>query len=315
MIDSGYLAKGLSAMARAHQVSAMAGHLGAAVVAGCFIAEQHPDLDDAVCEGIEGEMAQIIGGGSVFSPREGAKLSAPEMFEPFAAETPDESRINGIAEALEGNIDQTRQSGHNVIFASIAIRALRGHPELAIPAVVEGIRTLVACFDGGSPGSGYYGKEKGRIAGQNVPLPDDDALPPFADLVTMANTVVDDLIQHAAKNRSGFGGLWHVINHAAGLAELARYGYPELAAKGLAAHRQHVRLWRTLPDAAAEFGPETPTDHDPLTAAFWQSGQIRRERAHLTHRIKTMYGFDALISLVEDKTKRSRGRDRLRYLM
>ena len=315
MIDSGYLAKGLNAMARAHLVSPMSGHLGAAVVAGSFISEQHPDLDDAVCGGIEGELERIVQGGSVFGPREGATLSAPEMFEPFATESPDGSRIDGIAEALAGNIDQTRQSGHNVIFASIAIRALRSHPELAIPAVIDGIRALVASFDGGSPGSGYYGKEKGRIAGQNVPLPDDDALPPFPDLATMANTVIDDLIQHAAKNRSGFGGLWHVINHAAGLAELARYGYPELAAMGLAAQRQHVRLWRTVPDAAGELGPETPTEHDPLTAAFWQSDQIRRERAHLTHRIKTMYGFDALVSLVEDEGKRSRGRDRLRYLM
>ena len=37
MIDSGYLAKGLNAMARAHLVSPMSGHLGAAVVAGSFV--------------------------------------------------------------------------------------------------------------------------------------------------------------------------------------------------------------------------------------------------------------------------------------
>jgi hypothetical protein len=48
MIDFDYLPKGLQAMARAHRVSTMSGHLGAAVVAGYFIGEQHPDLDDKV---------------------------------------------------------------------------------------------------------------------------------------------------------------------------------------------------------------------------------------------------------------------------
>ena len=33
-----------------------------------------------------------------------------------------------LAEVLSHNLDQPRESGHNVIFASIAIRALKGHP-------------------------------------------------------------------------------------------------------------------------------------------------------------------------------------------
>ena len=56
MIDFDYLPRGLYAMARAHRVSAMSGHLGAAVVAGYFIGEQHPDLDEKVYTGIEAEL-------------------------------------------------------------------------------------------------------------------------------------------------------------------------------------------------------------------------------------------------------------------
>ena len=41
MIGYEYLSKGLYAMARAYQVNAMSGHLGAAVLAGYFIADQH----------------------------------------------------------------------------------------------------------------------------------------------------------------------------------------------------------------------------------------------------------------------------------
>ncbi len=315
MVNFDYLAKGLCAMSRAHHVNTMAGHLGAAVVAGYFIAEQHPDLDARVYQGIEAELDRIIRGESVFSPSKNAAISVAEMFEPFAKEQPKENLIDGIADALADNIDQTRQSGHNAIFASIAIRALKDHPELATPSVIEGIRKLTVGFNGATPGSGYYGKQKGRIDGRKVPLPKDDAFPPYADLQAMASAVLDELIQHALERRQGFGGLVHLINHAAALAELARYGYRELATRGLAAHHQHMLLWKTLPNVTDELGPLTPTEHDPRTAAFWQSGNIRRDSARLDHRIKTLYGFDALVELVEDKARRKQGNLKLRYFM
>ena len=48
MVDFDYLYKGLCAMARAHRANTMAGHLGAAVVAGYFFGEEHHDLDKRV---------------------------------------------------------------------------------------------------------------------------------------------------------------------------------------------------------------------------------------------------------------------------
>jgi len=315
MIDVDYLPKGLNAMARAHQVNTMSGHLGAAVVAGHFIGEQHPDLEEKVCDGIEAELERIIRGESVFSPKKGAALSAPAMFEPFARERPEGRLTDGIAEALSRNIDRARESGHNVIFAALAIRALKDHPDMATPSITDGIRKLIAGFDNALPGSGYYGKEKGRIKGREVILPSGDGIAPFTDLTTMANTVVDDLIAHAAQRREGFGGPWHVINHAAALAELARYGYRELAVKGLPAFREHFRLFRTVPDVSEEKGAETPTADAPLTPSFWRPDRIRRERAHLTHRIKTIYGFGALAELVTDEDKVNQAADKLRYLM
>jgi hypothetical protein len=315
MVDFDYLPRGVYAMARAHRVSTMSGHLGAAVVAGYFLGEQHPELDERVYQGIEAELDRIMRGESVFSPKQDAALNAAAMFEPFPKERPKEELIDGIAVALSRNIHRARESGHNVIFASIAIRALKDHPDLATPSIVDGIRKLIAGFDNASPGSGYYGKEKGRINGRNITLPKDDGIAPFPDLQTMANTVVDDLIQHAAQRREGFGGPWHVINHAAALAELARYGYRELAIKGLPAFHEHYRLFHTVPDISAEQGAETPTEDAPLTPSFWSPEKIRRERARLTHRIKTLYGFDELAGLIESKTRRDQGADKLRYLM
>lgn len=302
-------------MARAHRVSAMSGHLGAAVVAGYFIGEQHPDLDEKVYTGIEAELERIIRGESVFSPKKDAALNAPAMFEPFAKEQPQENLIDGIADALWRNINRTRESGHNVIFASIAIRALKDHPDLATPSITDGVRKLIARFDNASPGSGYYGKARGRIDGRKITLPNNDGIPPFPDLQTMANAVVDDLIQHVAQRREGFGGPWHVINHAAALAELSRHGYRELALKGLPAFQEHFRLFKTVPDVSEELGAETPTADAPLTPDFWSPEKLRRERAHLTHRIKTIYGFNALAELVANESRRNQADEKLRYLM
>ena len=82
MLHLDYLAKGLNAMSRAHRVNTMAGHLGAAVVAGYFIGEQHPNLDDKVYAGIEAELDRIIHGESVFSPTKDAPIAVAEMFKP-----------------------------------------------------------------------------------------------------------------------------------------------------------------------------------------------------------------------------------------
>ena len=82
----------------------------------------------------------------------------------------------------------------------------------------------------------------------------------------MAEVVIDELIRSASLRRQGFGGLFHIINHAAGLVELSRCGYSALARKGWPAHRHHVRLWRSLPDVAEELGALEPAEHDPRNA-------------------------------------------------
>jgi hypothetical protein len=316
MVRFDYLIKGLNAMSRAHRVNTMAGHLGAALVAGYFISEQHPKLDDKVYAGIEGELDRIIRGESVFSPRKDSSITVDDMFKPHTEEEAKTELVDNIAEALARNIDELHESGHNVIFASIAIRAFKDHPDLATSAVVNGIYRLITDFNGTKPGSGYYGKQRGRIDGRAIPLSKDNTFPPYAGLSAMAEVVIEELIQTAGERRDGFGGMWHVINHAAALAELAAYGYPELATKGLPAHHQHMRLFRTLPNVSDEFGDETPTKYDPHTLEFWGAQQkIRRDRAHLTHRIKTLYGFDALIPLVADENKRKQANEKFMYLM
>ncbi len=319
LIDEAYLVKGLSALARAHRMSAMAGHLGASLVAGYFIGKQRPDLDPEVGKGIAGDLDQVMAGDSVFGSNmtRNAKITDSELFEAFPKEKPNESLIDGIAEALAKNLGTPRESGHNVIFASLAIRALKERPELATPSIIGGIRKLMALFDHAHPGSGYYGKEKGRIKGNQITLPDgDDGTPPYSDVEGMVNAVLDEIIHQDPQNhRVGYGGLIHVNNHAAAITDLAKSGYPELLPAAIASHHQHLRLWRNLPNVTDEMGPEPFSAVSPYNAAYWTSNEVPYDRALLTHRVKTMYGFDELVDAIDDDAKEKQAYDKLRYLM
>jgi hypothetical protein len=50
-------------------------------------------------------------------------------------------------------------------------------------------------------------------------------------------------------------------------------------------------------------------------AAYWTSGNIPYDRALLTHRVKTMFGFDELAAAVDEEAKEKAAYDKLRYVM
>ena len=314
-VDYQYLCKGIYALSRAHRANTMAGHLGAAVAAGYFIGEQRPDLDPFIFTNIETELDRIIEGQSVFSPQPDAAITVAELFESIPTDEAREDLIDTIPQALAKNIGEAHESGHNVIFASIALRAFKDHPELAAPSIINGICQLITAFDGSSPGSGYYGAERGRINGNLIDLPEDQDFPPYSDLRSMVRMVLNELLLSAPEKRQGYGGLVHIINHAAALCELAAYGYPQLAVEGLKGHHQHVRLWKTLPNVADETEPEAPVENDLWSPEYWRPGNLRPGAARLTHRIKTFYGFYTLLDFLDDPSGARQSEDMLRYLM
>lgn len=316
VIDFSYLGKGICGLANAHKASALAGHLGAAVAAGYFFGEDQADLDNDVYRGVEKELDRITHGEeSLWFNSKKAGITSEQLFEPLPEEKPQPELISTIGEALSKNIDQTRESGHNVIFASIALRALHDHTNLATPTAVQGIRKLIEGFNHSHPGRGYFGKEQGWLTGDKVSLPAAEALPVYANTNVMAETVIDELIATAAIRRQGFGGLWHIINHAAALMELSRFGFKDLAQRGLAAHHHHLRLWRSLPDVANEMGAVQRAAQNPCQPEYWKSGMLKRDEARLTHRIKTMYGFYVVLRQIDNQQKRMAAEKSLLYLM
>jgi|TARA_B110000881_G_scaffold85617_1_gene75059 hypothetical protein len=294
----------------------MAGHLGAAVVAGYFFGENHPDLEDEVVAAIQADLVSITGGGETiwFNPQK-AGVTARELFKPFPEKTSEQASVDKIAEALKGSLGILRQSGHNVIFSSIAIRALKDHPEYATRDIVGGITELISSFKNQHPGRGYYGREKGWVGGNEAAMVDQKSTPPYESLGEMVETIIDELINSAPEHRRGFGGLFHLINHAAALIELDRYGYGGLAKTGLKGHHQHLRLYRALPDLELELGKLKNAGESPFDPAYWKRQESGQWGAWLTHRIKTLYGFHTLIRFVKDPIKRNKANDAFGYLL
>lgn len=315
MVDYDYLYKGICGLANSHKASALAGHLGAAVAAGYFWGEDCSELVPAVHRGVESELDRIIKGEEAFwFNSKKAGITSPELFRPFPKEESQESLIPKIADALGNNIDKTRQAGHNVIFAAIALRALHDHPEYATPKIVTGITKLIAGFDGVTAGRGFYGTEKGWLQGEQVNVPDDDGFRLYRSEKEMVDVVIDEMIAATSVRRQGYGGMWHIINHTAALIDLSRFGYRFLARKGFAAHRHHIRLWRTLPDASKTLGTLTRSKLRPEDSNYWK-GELKRDEARLTHRIKTLYGFHRILGIVEDEERRKQAEEAFLYLM
>ena len=315
MIDFDYLYKGICGLANAQKAGTMAGHLGAAVVAGYFIGEDQSDLPDEVFKGIEGELDRVTRGEeAIWFNAKKAGVTPTDLFKPFSKGKPTKNAVKSIAAALQKNVGQTRQSGHNIIFATIALRALHDHAEFATPQIVAGIRTLVEGFNNVHPGRGYYGKKRGWLSGNQVELKPDNQFPAYKSIAQMVNVTVTELIATASKRKQGFGGLWHIINHAAAITELGQYGYKRVAEIALPAHHDHIRLWRSLPDVEQELGAVTKSEHDPREPKYWK-GMLKRDQARLTHRIKTLYGFFTLLRYVEDGTIKKKAEDAFLYLM
>ncbi len=317
MIAYHYLKRGIVGLGRAHLAGSMSGHLGSALLAGYFLGEMKPDLDPAVHFAIERDLERVLGGEeSVWFDPAKVELTVEQLFEePDSTDSGKTDGIETIASALEPNLGKLRQSGHNVIFASLAIRAFSGHPDLATPARIEGARKLISSFDTQGPGRGYLGKGRGWVSPRTRPDEEGIEVPGYNTLQAMAEATFDLLIETAGEHRRGYGDHFHLIDHAAALIDLGDCGFPDLANAGIRAHSEHLARFRALPSLDQELGPLKKAELDPFDPDYWTLRESVQWDAWLTHRVKCLYGFVIVSRLIEDAKKREAARDVLRYLM
>ncbi len=316
MLPDRYLYDGLCALARAHLAGPMAGHLGAAAIAGWLFTADMERLSRDTEAAIAAEIDRIESGEeTVWFDAERVGLTVADFFEPFDA-PPIDNAAGALVDDLWKSIGALRQSGHNVIFAALALRALSARPQMAEGPIVRGIERLLVAFANAGPGRGYYGRAVGWKAGSTAPRVPEEKAPAYSSVFDAARWSLQLVAEHAHKRRRGYGGLFHVVNHACALVDLHLLGYADLARAGLHGHLDHVRLWLALPVLDHELGRLRQADADPLSPDYWR---IYRNSAQwagwLTHRLKTVYGFYRLLSLVEDGKLRAEALRGFRYLM
>lgn len=318
MIDFSYLQRGWLGLARSPQAGSMAGHLGASLLAGYYFGEMNPDLDPAIYEFVSNDLDRITAGEEAiwFNPAKSG-ITVEEMFATGQKDDPlmsSDAAARQIARELTSTNTVLRQSGHNIIFGSLALRALTDHPELATQSTVDGVVRLMKQFRGVRAGRGNFGEAEGWKMSGDLDLSGVED-PAYETVGMMAEVTLDELIAMAQIRTQGFGGLFHLIDHAAALIECRELGFPELTSQGLQAHRQHVKYLRMLPDLSAELGPVKKSTFSPIEPEYWDRKDSSQYSAFLTHRIKVLYGFTVVSGAVEDRAKVAAARDAFQYLM
>ncbi len=298
MIDDYYLEAGLITLSRVGEHHWNGGHFGAAVIAAYYFSHEQ-QLGQAAGAALARQLDRMIAGhNDLFLPHDRAGKGMGD--------------VTSIIAALDDNIVELHAIGHNVIFASLALKALRQRPELATPATIAGLVALVRQFYDHGPGRPFYGWPD--ILAVRVEPADD--VPAYTDEATIALSALAAF--SAIENVYPFlhqGIVGHLLTHAHALIELARLGYGELAAKGHDAHRLYVKLSRNQPDEGEPIPKHNNVCSVPLEADYWKRDLEGSRQWLVGHVFKYTYSFYDLVRHVDSESDRQRYQAQLAYVL
>lgn len=242
-----HLESGLAALANTWRGYWGNGHYGAAAIAAYFFAREQ-ELDERTCKAIEGELDAFRAAGAEFF----------DFATPATAATPE--RLPEIVASLEKGIDSSRGAGHDVIFASLALKAFRHAPALAKPEWIDGILALDDHL------RGHFRPDADTDFNRANPLPN------WQTPQELRETALACFVR-----RSGIGevGLIHCLTHADAVAELWEMGHEPLAVRGSAALKIHLNL--DPAPTPPETGLAKPWPESPLTHALWENPAVRNK--------------------------------------
>jgi len=298
------LLKGLTGLSQAINWNRMSGHPPAAVLAAHFFCQEN-GLEPGVQKEVQALVDRLVSGSaSIWHTVDGQPVTNEALFSHPISGSPDEKRIPEVANALEASLAACRDSGHNTIFASLALKALHAAPEYALPPLIDGILRLLKDFEGRGPGFAHLPGQDQLVDPRELPVPEDLDLPEYTSTADMIAAVCCHVSPRRFAIR-GLGGPIHVINHAVALLDLEASGYAALARQGLNAHHQHLKMWLSLPPFPEyENAYLVPTLHDPRSKAYWDEGITLRDQGGIEHRLKFLYGAYRFAARIEDESDR-----------
>ncbi len=286
-LDDSYLVKGLTGMVRANDW--FKAHWGACVLAGYYLCRDNP-LGEETTAGIKKQLDTAI-------------QSQAAQFAPLPEESADKTLIEKVPKALlpalQGGL---RAHGHAAIFASLAVRALRDVPQMAQPAIINGLCGLSRQIARKSP-------EKRAVSETS-----------YADTQAMIDALFDSLarfkglLRRPSIRRPNFT---HMVTHTEALMNLELLGYPDLARAGHLGQQAHIGAPVPEVDPTADASADRASLESVMSEDFWTDSRNTNRWSQkwampqnpngywvaFGHLFKVLYSYHRLIRRVADKEK------------
>jgi len=276
MLDESFLLRGLNALSRAHERDFFRdGHWGAAVIAAFYLCREQ-NLKSATQAVIEDCLRQ--------------DLESNDLFAPLPEYSSDPGLVTDILDTLAMGIGIFKMAGHNVIFASAALKAFQLVPNAITPLRVQGLCRLIECFDSAKP----------EISSE---LED---VPSFENPSVMVEFIFREYLDSLARFK-GYGQGWagHLLTFSHALIELHDMGYTDLAIAGHPALAALVGIVRRGPSKEdRRIRDHSPTCWTPLDLEYWK--EKRPGLGGLGHAFKYPYSYYNLLNRLKNTRLREK---------
>ena len=253
-LDPRHLAHGLDLLCNAHSTDSFrAGHAGGAVISAYYLCREE-ELEPGTAEVIQGALDRHY----------------PLAAGPFPDEDPVEDGIAQILRAREPDLGQLCREGHDVIFLSLALRAMHELPRAVTPARIAGLLRTLRSLEP---------KLRGH---SDIAVPESESA--FAEFV-----LEEFLASTEGGPGQGFSG--HLLTHGRAILDLRLLGHERFAGRCL--HAFGLAVGRARPRTR---GPHWRAERPrvefrrPDRKEYWE----RRAAAgtvELGHLFKYPYGF------------------------
>ncbi len=249
-----YLLKGLTGLANAPSKSWFYGHFGAVIIAGEFLISEC-ELPEEIVPYVRKHLDKFIN-------------SQPELFKELSNDSFEPDWEKKILGSLEKNLARLRNSGHGVIFGTLALKAIRESEIKVSKSIVDGIVKLLELTTTDSPDRYFSTPDYNKVI-----VEPNDSLPPYKNEIDMIracfselNVVYDD--QTIDGKTYFFSGCKiHGVTHAHALCVLDNLGYKDLSRKGFENHRLQMKLNRHKPPNDEKLTVEKL--YCPFNLDFW----------------------------------------------
>ena len=283
IIGRSYLKRGIEALSDSFRCGPLSGQGGAAVITAYYFCRENA-LDERTVRRIRSKLDDFMSGSG-------------EAFDVKRDHGGPTASTDRIAETLAESVSGLRAGGHDAIFASLALKALRDLPEMAVEPVVDGLCRMLRNFAAAFPVQrSAYDLEHPMAPYRNT-----------RDIVRATSLAI--LRQSLGMRMSS---VLHWVTHADALVTLTELGYDEVARLGHKAHQQAINHSGAV---ASPSGEDWSTAPRWFKAGYWESQEPRDGFWGGGHSFKFPYSILKLANRLQDPDEKSNGLERVSWLL